>query len=305
MDMRARIETAVGGAQYALYTRSVTRLLGFDDGAVDVDGVRVPFLARGWGVPLLMVHGFGGDKESWLLLAAAMRRNRCIVIPDLPGFGAAGAIDPERASAQAQARVLGSLLDHLGYARAHVVGSSMGGGIAIRFAVDAPARVSSMTLIGSVGPVVKKSEVGLAIDRGENPLVVNDVDDLDRLMRLVTERRPPVTKSMRRFIAADKVARRDAQMALFRGWNQPRDGEGLAHIALGDVRTPALVIHGVKDRVIDKSTGEALAQQLPDARLELLEGVGHAPQLEAPRKVGRLIEGFVDALENGRRQGRS
>src|SRR4051794_2224095 len=121
--LRARLETAIGGAEYALYTRSVGRLLGFDDAAFEVDGVRIPFLARGWGVPHVLVHGFGADKESWLLLAGAMKRNRCIVIPDLPGFGAAGAIDPERASARAQAQVVAKLLDHLGYARGHLVGN--------------------------------------------------------------------------------------------------------------------------------------------------------------------------------------
>jgi pimeloyl-ACP methyl ester carboxylesterase len=297
MDLRARVETAIGGAEYALYTRGVGKLLGFDDGAVEVDGVRVPFLARGWGVPHVFVHGFGADKESWLLLAAAMKRSRCILIPDLPGFGAAGGIDPERASAREQARVVAKLLDHLGYARAHLVGNSMGGGISIRFASDYPERASSMTLIGSVGPIVEKSEVARAIDRGENPLVVNDVEDLDRLTKLVTEKRPPVTKSMRRFLAADKVARRDTHLALFRGWNEPRDGEGLHHLSLATIGTPALVIHGVKDRVIDKSTGIALSQQLPNARLELLEGIGHAPQLEAPRDVARLIGAFVDGIE--------
>src|SRR5262245_18197864 len=63
MDLRARVETAVGAAQYALLTLGMARVLGFEDGVVDLDGVRVPFFARGWGVPMLFVHGYGADKE--------------------------------------------------------------------------------------------------------------------------------------------------------------------------------------------------------------------------------------------------
>jgi abhydrolase domain-containing protein 6 len=295
-SLTARLEAAIGGAQYRIATRAASRLLGFTESAFEVDYVRVPFLARGWGVPVVLVHGFGGDKESWLLMAARMARNHATIIPDLPGFGAAGAIQPERASAKAQSEVLVRLLDKLGYARAHLVGNSMGGGIALRFAKDHPERATSITLIGSVGPVVERSEVLRAIDRGENPLVLNDVGDLDRLLSLVSEKMPTFPRTMRRYIAEDRLARREAQLSLFGGWNEPKEGDGISP-DLESVHTPALVIHGARDRVIDVSTGRALAARLPNARLEVMEGIGHVPQMEAPGAVARMVEEFVSEVE--------
>ncbi len=296
VSLAARIEVAIGGAQYRIATRAASRLLGFSVGALEVDYVRVPFLARGWGVPIVLVHGFGGDKESWLLMAGRLPRNHATIIPDLPGFGAAGAIEPERASAKAQSEVLLRLLDKLGYARAHIVGNSMGGGIALRFAKDHPDRATSITLIGSVGPVVDRSEVLQALDRGENPLIVNDVADLDRLLGLVSEKMPKFPRTMRRFIAEDRVARKEAHLSLFRGWNEPKDGDGISP-DLESIRTPALVIHGARDRVIDVSTGRALGARLPNARLEVMEGIGHVPQMEAPGQVAKMIDEFVTDVE--------
>jgi pimeloyl-ACP methyl ester carboxylesterase len=291
MELRAKLEITVGRAQYHALTRGLARALGFSEESVTVDGVRVPFLARGWGVPLVLVHGFGGDKESWLTMAAWLR-GRAVLVPDLPGFGAADVVPPERASARAQAAFLAGFLDALGYSRAHLVGNSMGGGISLRFAADYPARAESISLVGSVGPVVEKSEVLRALDRGENPLILESTEDFDRLMRLVSEKRPPVTPAMRRYLASALFGRREQNAVLFRGWNEPRNGDGVP-TALEGIETPALVIHGTRDRVLDVSTGRALAERLPNAKLEILDGVGHVPQLEQPRRVARLIAEFT------------
>jgi abhydrolase domain-containing protein 6 len=291
------VEQALGKLEYGLLTRGGARLLGFEERAFDIDGVHVPFFVRGSGVPMLFVHGFAADKESWLALLVAMERGRSAVIMDLPGFGAAGPIDPERASARAQAAVLAKLLDRLGYGRAHLVGNSMGGGISIRFASDFPARATSMTLIGSVGPVAEKSELGLALDRGENPLVVGSEADFDRMAAIVFEKPPPSTRAMRAYLAVDRAERAERYHALFRGWNEPRPADGLTELKLESIATPALVIHGDHDRVIHPSTGRALAAALPHARLEMLTGVGHAPQIEAPRAVAGLVQRFVDETE--------
>ena len=305
MSVRARIESAIGGAQYAIggaqynaLTRGVARLSGFREDVAEVDGSRVPFLVRGWGVPIVLVHGFGGDKESWLLLARLLERRATVIIPDLPGFGAASDIAPERASAFHQSRILLGLLDHLGFARAHFAGNSMGGGIVQRLAQDHPGRVVSMTLIGSVGPLVQKSVVGEALDRGENPLVLEEVGSIGTLLKLVAEKPVPSTKAMLRYLGVKRVARKEGQLATFRGWSLPADGEGIP-TDLEAIQTPALVIHGMQDRVIHPATGRALANRLPNARLMELDGIGHVPQMEAPALIARAIDDFSGQVERG------
>jgi pimeloyl-ACP methyl ester carboxylesterase len=171
----------------------------------------------------------------------------------------------------------------------------MGGGVALRFAHDFPEQTASMTLIGSVGPIVERSEVGEAIDRGENPLLTRGPDDLNRLLRLVAERLPPSTRAMRRYLGTERWKRAPALAELFEGWVDPAAGDGVP-TALGALDAPALVIHGGKDRVIHPSTGKALAEGLARAKHVPMASLGHVPQLEDPRGVAKELEGFLASL---------
>jgi abhydrolase domain-containing protein 6 len=298
MQLRERIGHSVGKAQYLAAMRLLRRLAGVREDVATVDGVRVPLLVRGdiaREPPVVMVHGFGGDKEGWLLMASGLRRRRPLLLLDLPGFGAAGPIPRQRASARKQADVLARLLDRAGQGRAHLVGSSMGGGIVLRFARTWPDRVASLTLVGSVGPVVEQNETLRAIERGENPLIPKGGDDFDRLLELVAERPLLMTRPMRLYLRADRYARADAHTDLFEGWYRHAPDEGPPE-DLEQITAPALVIHGERDRVIHRATGEALARRLPNARLELLSGIGHVPQLEVPRIAARLVERFLSSV---------
>ncbi len=298
LQVLRELERAVGGAQYRAISRAARAYARVRLEVAVFDGVRVPYYrraSRDGRAPVVLVHGFGGDKEGWLLLAGSLGRARGLVIPDLPGHGAADPIPRERASARAQAAAVAAVVAHAGAERAHLVGNSMGGGIALRFAQDYPARAASITLIGSVGPVVERSEVGEAIDRGENPLITRDPDDLERLLRLVAERVPPSTRAMRRYLGTERWKRSAALAELFRGWVEPAAGEGVP-TALGALDAPALVIHGDKDRVIHPSTGRALAEGLRRARYAPMASLGHVPQLEDPRGVARELEAFLSSL---------
>jgi abhydrolase domain-containing protein 6 len=300
MDVKARLEVTLGGAQYRLMTRGAARLAGLTESEAQIEGLRIPFFAGGWGVPVVLIHGFGADKESWLPIARQLRaKGRSLLIVDLPGFGAASAIPPERASAARQARIVAGLLDRLGYGRVHLIGSSMGGGISIRFASDHSDRALSLTLIGSVGPLVEKSELFYALDRGENPLLVDSPDDLERLVGFVVAKPRKIPRTVARYLGHDRFARREDQERLFRGWIDPKEGEQVPS-TLESIATPALVIHGSRDRVIDPSTGRALAARLPNARLEMLEGIGHVPHMEVPRHVAKLVNRFIDEVDAAR-----
>lgn len=298
--MTHRFTLALGKAQHRALRFGLTHGTGTRVGATRVDGVRIPFLslrpARG-GTPVVMIHGFGGDKETWLLAALAMPRTRCMLV-DLPGFGRAGSIAPARATAGAQAAALRGFLDRLGLERVHLVGNSMGGGISLRLAADYPDRVRSLTLVGSVGPIVEQSELGLALERGENLLVPESVEEADRMLALALERPPRVPKPLRLYVAAQRIAVAARLHALFEAWRDPPPGHEVPE-DLEAIRAPTLVIHGACDRVVHPATGRALAARIPGARLELMEGIGHVPQLEAPRAVASMITAHLAAADAG------
>ena len=157
-----------------------------------------------------------------------------------------------------------------------------------------------MTLIGSAGPIVEKSELGLALIAGENPLLTSGPDDFQRLLHFVAERIPPMSRAARAYLGAERYARRDALALVWDGWLTPATTEGCPE-SLESIKTPALVIQGDRDRVIHPATGKALAARLPNARLDLLEGVGHLPMMEKPKEIAALVDRFVASVTRSRR----
>jgi abhydrolase domain-containing protein 6 len=287
------LRIAVGRAQYRALTSIGKRLLGLRATEVTVDGVRIPVWVReGSGDPLVLVHGFGANKEGWLTLIGKLR-GRAIIALDLPGFGGASPIGADRATAVHQARAVKGVLDHLNVSRATLVGSSMGGGIALRFAHDYPEQTRAVVLLGSVGPTVDKSQLLEALDRGENPLLPGTLGEYLAMINFVTHKKPWIPRSIAAYLADDQSARKSHLTALFAGWLAQDELEMAA--ALGDVKAPTLVIHGEKDRVIDLSTARAIASHVKNSTLLVLPGVGHVPQLEAPGEVARAIDAHLRA----------
>ena len=111
----------------------------------------------------------------------------------------------------------------------------------------------------------------------------------------MTGRPPLAPRALRRYLGQNHASRRADYEDLFQGWVHPGEGNGVPE-DLEAIHAPTLVLHGDRDRVIHVSTGRALADRLPNARLEVLEGIGHLPQVEAPVRVARSIERFVGAL---------
>lgn len=121
--------------------------------SAEVDGIRVRFARRGpdEGVPVLFIHGFGGDLNNWLFNLDAVAERHPVIALDLPGHGSSDARLPG-ASLPALAGFIARFLDQAGaQGRVHLVGHSMGGAIALQLALDAPERVASLALVSPAG----------------------------------------------------------------------------------------------------------------------------------------------------------
>ncbi len=300
---RNELEVAVGGVQL----RAMSRALEI---AASVRTQRTPcgvaYFARAGrrGLPLVGIHGFGGDKETWLLVATLVARARGVVGIDLPGHGRSDDVPEDRASIRHHAEAVLRTLDHLGIERAVICGNSMGGGVALRLAASWPDRVAGLVLVGSVGRDVHTGGAR-AWAAGENPLIPR-AQDIDQFMALALERPPPVGRAVIRHVVTQRARRADALHRLFRGFVLAGGDAGVPS-DVAAIDCPALVIHGEQDRIIDKRTSEDLTLALPRAELVVMRGVGHVPQLEAPRATSRLIAAFVAKLEpsSGRRPARA
>jgi pyruvate dehydrogenase E2 component (dihydrolipoyllysine-residue acetyltransferase) len=290
---RNELEVLIGGVQLRAMERAISL-------AANVRADRTPggvaYFARRArrGLPLVGIHGFGGDKETWLFLAALVGRARGIVGIDLPGHGRSDEVPEARASIRHHAEAVLATLDHLGIERAVICGNSMGGGVALRLARSWPDRVAGLVLVASVGRDVHAGGA-LAWADGDNPLIPRE-QDIDRFMELALERPPPVGRAVIRYVVTQRARRAAALHRLFRGFVLA-GGEAGVPSDVAQIRCPALVIHGEQDRIIDKRTSEDLTRALPRAELIVMRGVGHVPQLEAPRATSRLIERFARTLD--------
>jgi abhydrolase domain-containing protein 6 len=290
---RDRLELASGRTQLAALRRGLSGVSGLAAGTV-AGAPPIATLARdGRGAPLVCLHGFGGDKETWLLSAPWLPRRRGLVLIDLPGHGRSGPIDAGAAGARAQAEAVLRVLDARGIDRAVLCGNSMGGGIALHLARWTPDRVRALVLVASVGPDMVENQFVRDLRSGKNELIPDGDEGAAALTRLVLEKPPRVPRAISRHVVAERARARPQLEQVWAGWAAaqteiPDDLEAIAQ--------PALIVHGACDRVIDVGTGRLLAARLPAGRLVVLDGIGHAPQLEAPRQLARIVGDFLAAL---------
>jgi pimeloyl-ACP methyl ester carboxylesterase len=191
-----------------------------------------------------------------------------------------------------------AILDHLGVAKAHVVGASMGGMIAQTLVAQHPDRALSLTSIMSNTGAMWSGQPKLGVMGALLGKVPTDREAYtERIVKLFTMIGSPG------FPPDEHELRKRAGMAYDRGINPAGSARQLAAIiASGDrspmlasIRVPTLVIHGDADRLVVPSGGKATARAIPGARLLMLEGMGH----DIPRA---LWPRFVDAIvENARR----
>jgi pyruvate dehydrogenase E2 component (dihydrolipoamide acetyltransferase) len=290
---RDELEVAMGGVQLRAIERTVAIAAGVRV-ARTMDGVVYLQRAGRRGYPLACIHGFGGDKETWLLMSALVTRARGLALIDLPGHGASADVAESDASIRHHAEAVLRVLDHAGIDRAIICGNSMGGGVALRLAASYPARVAGLVLVASIGRDVHDGPARTWID-GDNPLIPRE-EDVDKFMAIALERPPPVGRAVIRHVIMERVRRADALQKLFRGFVLAGDEAGVPR-DVGAIDQRALVIHGEQDRIISKRVAEDLVLALPRAELVVMRGVGHAPQLEAPRHTARLVEAFARRVD--------
>jgi pyruvate dehydrogenase E2 component (dihydrolipoamide acetyltransferase) len=255
---------------------------------VTVDGRELRYLetGEGDGLPVVFVHGFGGDLNNWLFTTEKLSKDRTTYAVDLPGHGASG---KDVSSFAELVSALGGLLDALGLDRVHLVGHSLGGAVALRTAVERGGRMASLTLIDSagLGADINDAYVAGFIDAGRRRELKSVLQLLFADPDLVTRQ---LVDDVLRYKRKDGVdaALRSLAAELFPDGGQTldlrADLEGLA--------APVLVIWGAEDEVVPASH----AQGLPDGiEVHVLDGQGHSPHMEAANDVNRLIGRFVAA----------
>ena len=249
---------------------------------VEVAGRAIRYLTRGeGGTPVILIHGFGGDLNNWLFNHEALAATRAVHALDLPGHGSSSK-DAGDGSIGFFAGIVTGFADALGIEQAHLVGHSMGGAIALAMARSAPARVVSITLIGSAG-------LGSEIDGDylEGFISAERRKDLKPHVEKLFSDPALVTRQLINDLLAFK--RIDGVTAALGTVRDAFAPGGAQAEAMRDVAgsVPTLVIWGAGDQIIPASHADGL----PDGvDCTVMEGQGHMVQMEAATEVNRLID---------------
>lgn len=242
---------------------------------------------------VLLLHGFGSSLHTWEPWAQALSADRRVIRFDLPGSGLTGA-DPTGDYSDARSvQVIVALMDTLGLQRASVVGHSMGGRMAWRFAADHPGRVDRLVLVAPDGFASPGFEYGKAPDVGVTV----------RMMQYVLPR-SVLTMSLKPAYAdpatmTDELATRYHDMMLAPGVRGAMIRR-MEQMALTDpvpmlrtISAPTLLVWGGKDAMIPIANADDYLKALPHARLVTLPGVGHLPHEEATAAALAVVRDFL------------
>lgn len=245
---------------------------------------------------LVLVHGFGASKEVWLRFSRQLKDDFHIIAIDLPGHGDSSKHMNKDYDISSQILYLRAILSELAVEAPHLAGNSMGGAIVTLYAARFPEDVASLTLFNPSGVYTHESEMMAYLARGENPLIVRKPEDFDRLLRFSMEKKPFLVWPISSVLAERAIANQAINEKMF--GDIRRDAPGDFGAALPHVWAPALVIWGRHDRVINVENGRVFEALMPDARLVILEDVGHAPMIETPLESAKLMREFVLSVKN-------
>lgn len=257
------------------------------------DGSHYVYLDGGSGETLLLLHGFGANKDNFNRVAAQLTRHYRVIVPDHIGFGESARPADADYRCEAQAERLVQLLDALGVERLHLGGNSMGGQIALVFAACFPARVQSLWLLNPAGiwSVPGGAEWQAAERRGDNLLLVRNVDDYAAMLARSMFRPPSVPHALMRVMAAPRIAHVALELRIFQALTEDALEERVRGLA-----TPTLLVWGEEDRIIPPASADVLAALLANAQLIRLPETGHLPMLECPERVADDYLQFRRAL---------
>jgi abhydrolase domain-containing protein 6 len=263
---------------------------------VDTPVGEIAYLERdGRGTPIVLLHGFGASKDHWTRFVSHLPDSMRILAPDLPGHGASAFDSTRTYDVATLAAGVTAILDAVGVEQVHLAGNSLGGLVATRIALDHPERVASLFLLDPAGvQPLGQSPFRASLAEGENPLIPTRASDYDRLIALAFNDPPDLPWPAGQVLAREYAERAPKNRQIWRDINDP---PLIVTDELPRLAMPVFLLFGADDRIIDPSSAEVWAERVPDIRVVLLPGVGHAPMLEVPRTTARYYRDFLRRVE--------
>jgi pimeloyl-ACP methyl ester carboxylesterase len=240
-------------------------------------GRSLHFAGRGTGTVLLFTHGWGATSYMFESTARRLAARSCTVVWDLPGHGRSdGVADPIDVAGTIDDMI--GLLDRFGEGHGVLIGHSLGGYLSLELARNQPGRVDALVLVGT-GPGFRDEEARARWNRFTERLAQR----IERRGLDALERERPLHGGRHR--SAESLVR-SARGLL------PQTTSAVLE-SLPELAAPALVVVGEDDTEF-RAAADYMAAKIPGARLSVVEGAGHSPNLDRPDAFEQVVGDFLD-----------
>jgi 2-hydroxymuconate-semialdehyde hydrolase len=257
------------------------------------NGIQTNYHEHGQGEPVLLIHGSGPGVTGWAnwrLTIPALAENFRVIAPDIVGFGYTDRPVNVQYNMDTWVNHIFGFMDALGREKAHIVGNSFGGGLALAMAIRAPQRVGRLVLMGSAGLPFTLTE-GLDRVWGYTP----SIDNMRGLLDLFAFDRSRVTDDLAR-MRYEASVRPGIQEAFAQMFPAPRQN-GVNNLASDEASIKALphttlIVHGREDKVIPLASSYELFSLIQKAQIHVFGQCGHWTQIEHAARFNKLINDF-------------
>jgi len=241
---------------------------------------------RGVGPPVVLVHGLGGSANGWVRILLRLARDFSVVYAvDLPGNGFSPLPPTGPFTLEQQLEVLHGFCREVVRAPAYVVGNSLGGALSVILAALHPEDVAALALVSPAGgemtPESLKELMGV--------LDVRTTGDAVRLTRRLFHRAPLLA-----ILFAPELRRMHATPAVRALRRHAQERSHIPPEVLARLRAPTLLIWGASEKLLPREQLDWYRAHLPrGARIEVVKGFGHVPQVERPRELVQRLRDFA------------
>lgn len=267
----------------------------------EVDGLSLHYLVEGRGPAVILVHGLGGFAESWRHNVATLADRATVYAVDLPGYGRS-AKPRARYSLTYFARALHGFVETMGLSHVSLVGHSLGGAVAVTYALTHPTRVERLALLSAIVP-----GFGYQMSWAYRLVATFGVGEALSLLGCASVYKAAVARCFHQCVPAEVdflvdshyderagALGRAAYLATLRHVRADFvDHADNYRRAIGTLDQPVLFVHGRQDRVVPAAHCASVADGVARARVRLIEECGHFPQIEQPAVVNGWLRQFL------------
>lgn len=253
-------------------------------------GAKIRYVEAGSGPTVVLLHGMGGNAESWAATIPALAQKYHVIAPDQIGFGKSDKpLIPYRVAVYVD--FLDALLKELKIDKATLVGNSLGGWIAASYTLTYPARVAGLVLVDAAGYAAPK-EIDLNGLYGSlNPTTRAGVRDTLRKVfynQALADSDLMIDMGLRTRIMAGDGYTINALVDSVKRGEDTLDGR------LKAVTVPTLIVWGRQDGLTPLALGEQFKKDIPNAQLVVIDKCGHVPQVEQSAEFNAALLKFLN-----------